>query len=348
VFEATVAPAAAPRTRGGAGGGAEARARIAELSRDLEAKEEYLQSSLEEQETTNEELKSSNEEMQSVNEELQSSNEELETSKEELQSVNEELATVNNELQTKVGELSQTNNDMINLMAGTGVGTIFVGHRLNILRFTPAATQVINLIPTDVGRPVGHIVSNLLNYNHLVEDVQGVLDSLAIKEVEVQSKSLAWYLLRIRPYRTQENVIEGAVITFVDITETRRLRQAERLAVVVRDASDAITLQDLEGRTLAWNPAAEQLYGWTEAEALALNVRDRLPKEERAEALERLRALGHAEALEAVRARRLTRDGRVLDVVVTATVVRNREGAAYALATTERVVGPAPGGDPPG
>ena len=267
-------------------------ARIAALKQELRAKEEYLQTTNEELETSNEELKSSNEEMQSVNEELQSTNEELETSKEELQSVNEELATVNAELQTKVADLSRANNDMNNLLAGTGIGTVFVDHQLRILRFTPAATQIINLILSDVGRPVGHIVSNLVGYDRLVADVQAVLDTLVPKEVEVQTKAGAWYLLRIRPYRTLDNVIEGAVITFIDITEMKKaqeaLRESEalrRLAVVVRDAHDAITVQDLEGRILAWNPGAERMYGWSEAEALAMNIRDLIPESQREEAL---------------------------------------------------------------
>ena len=123
-----------------------------------------------------------------MNEELQSTNEELETSKEELQSVNEELATVNAELQNKVADLSRANNDMNNLLAGTGIGTVFVDHQLRIQRFTPAVTQVINLIPTDVGRPLGHIVSNLVGYDRLVEDVRTVLDTLVPKEVEVQTQ----------------------------------------------------------------------------------------------------------------------------------------------------------------
>ena len=203
--------------------------------------------------------------MQSINEELQSTNEELETSKEELQSVNEELTTVNTELQNKVADLSQAINDMNNLLSGTGIGTIFVDHQLRILRFTPPVTQVINLIPTDVGRPVGHIVSNLLGYDRLVEDIKEVLDTLTPKDIEVQTQKDAWYLLRIRPYRTLENVIKGAVITFTDITEMKRaqgiLKESEamrRLAVVVHDASDAITLQDMEGHILAWNPRAEK------------------------------------------------------------------------------------------
>jgi two-component system CheB/CheR fusion protein len=201
-------------------------ARIASLQQELRAKEEYLQTANEELETSNEELKSSNEEMQSVNEELQSTNEELETSKEELQSVNEELATVNAELQTKVGDLSQANNDMNNLLAGTGIATVFVDHQLRILRFTPTAAGIINLIPSDVGRPVGHIVSNLKGYDGLVADTQAVLDRLIPKEVEVQTTGNKWYAMRIMPYRTMDNVIEGAVITFVEITEAKKMQQA--------------------------------------------------------------------------------------------------------------------------
>jgi two-component system CheB/CheR fusion protein len=145
--------------------------RIAVLEQELRAKYEYLQTTLEEMETSNEELKSANEEMQSVNEEL-------ETSKEELQSVNQELATVNAELEAKVADLSRANNDMNNLLAGTGVGALFVNLQLRIAPFTPAATQVINLIQADIGRLLGHIVPNLAGYDRLVEDVQTVLDNL--------------------------------------------------------------------------------------------------------------------------------------------------------------------------
>ena len=200
--------------------------RIASLEQDLRSKEEYLQSTLEEMETSNEELKSTNEEMQSVNEELQSTNEELETSKEELQSVNEELATVNAELQNKVADLSRANNDMNNLLAGTGIATLFVDHQLCVVRFTPTATEMINLIQSDIGRPVAHIVSNLVGYDRLVADVQAVLRDLVPREVDVHTKAGVWFQMRIRPYRTLENVIEGAVITFMDIT---RNKQAGRL-----------------------------------------------------------------------------------------------------------------------
>ena len=267
-----------------AGRNTDAEARIAALTRELRAKEEYLQTSNEELASSNEELKSSNEEMQSVNEELQSANEELETSKEELQSMNEELATVNAELQNKMGDLSRANNDLNNLLAGTGMGTVFVDHQLRIQRFTPASTQVINLIQTDLGRPVGHLASNLVGYDSLVADIQAVLDTLTLKEVEVQTRDGAWFLLRIRPYRTLENVIEGAVITFTDITDLKKVQMAlqqsealRRLAVVVRDSHDAILVQALDGRILAWNPGAVKTYGWSEAEALAMNIRDAHP-----------------------------------------------------------------------
>jgi two-component system CheB/CheR fusion protein len=197
---------------------------IAGLERELNAKEEYLQTSIEELETANEELKSTNEELQSTNEELQSTNEEMETSKEELQSVNEELVTVNSELQQKIDSLAHANNDMNNLLAGTGIGTIFVDSQLNIQRFTPAVTQIINLIPTDLGRPLHHIVTNLVNYTSLEGDTRAVLDNLIPREAEVQTKTGQWYLMRILPYRTLENAIEGAVLTFVEITVLKQLK----------------------------------------------------------------------------------------------------------------------------
>jgi two-component system CheB/CheR fusion protein len=125
------------------------------------------------------------------------------------------------ELENKVADLSRLNNDMNNLLAGTGIGMIFVDYQLRILRFTPTVTRIINLISGDVGRPVRHIVSNLMGYDALVRDAQSVLDSLAPVETEVQTHDGKWYMMRILPYRTIENVIEGAVITFSDITKLK-------------------------------------------------------------------------------------------------------------------------------
>jgi two-component system CheB/CheR fusion protein len=253
--------------------------RIAALELELLSKEEYLQATLEEMETANEELKSTNEELQSTNEEMQSTNEELETSKEELQSVNEELATVNAELQTKVTDLSRANNDMNNLLAGTGVGTLFVDHQLRISRFTPSATQVINLIQADIGRPVAHIVSNLVGHYTLVEDVQSVLDSLMPLESEVQTKGGAWYMMRIRPYRTLENSIEGAVITFVDITERKKAEDALRESkgkhsVLFEVMEQGVVYHDRQGYVTDANPSAEKILGLSVA---AMRDRAALP-----------------------------------------------------------------------
>lgn len=328
--------------RGSAEPGADAR--LAEIEAELRTRDEYLQSMQEELETANEELRSSNEEMQSVNEELQSANEELETSKEELQSLNEELATVNSELQTKVIDLSQANNDMNNLLAGTGIATVFVDLQLRIVRFTPSVAQIINLIASDVGRPVAHIVANLVGYNGLVADVQAVLDTLSSRDAQVQTTEGRWYLMRIRPYRTLENVIAGAVITFVDITELKRMEeslqeanaQLRRLAVITKDASDAITVQDLDGRITAWNPAAVRMYGWLESEALGMNTRERIPQDLREEALTLIARLSRAEVIEPQPTQRLTRDGTVIDVWMTATALIDERKQVYAVATTER------------
>jgi two-component system CheB/CheR fusion protein len=238
---------------------------------------------------------------------------------------------------------------MNNLLAGTGIGTVFVDHQLRILRFTPSASVIINLIPTDVGRPVGHIVSNLINYNSLVADVQTVLGTLIPKAVTVQTKESAWYTMRILPYRTLDNVIEGVVISFIDVTESvqtkealRKANELLRLAVVVRDAHDAITVQDLTGRTLAWNPGAVRMYGWSESEALLMNVRERIPPELREKALVTLRQLSREEILEPYRTQRLDKQGAVVPVSIISTALIDDSGEMYAIATTERAIGGGP------
>jgi two-component system CheB/CheR fusion protein len=283
--------------------------------------------------------------MQSVNEELQSTNEEMETSKEELQSVNEELATVNAELQTKVLDLSRANNDMNNLLSGTGIGTVFVDHQLRILRFTPAASTIINLIAADIGRPIGHILPNLKAYDRLVADTRAVLDTLVPTAVEVQTTEGRWYTLRIQPYRTTDNMIEGAVISFIDIAEIVQAREALlkannllRLAVVLRDAHDAITVQDLTGRIIAWNPGAVRLYGWSETEALKMNVGERIPEALREGSLSTLTQLSQAKVLQPYKTQRLTQDGSVLQVSIISTALLDEAGKMYGIATTERLL----------
>jgi two-component system, chemotaxis family, CheB/CheR fusion protein len=222
---------------------------IKSLERELRAAKENLRTTVEELETSNEELKSTNEEMQSTNEEMQSSNEELETSKEELQSLNEELITVNTELQNKNDELSHINNDMKNLLDGIDIPTIFLDNNLKIKRFTFNITDVINVINSDIGRPINHIATNL-KYDRLIDDAKEVIRTLVFKEIEVQANDDQWYQMRILPYRTLSNIIDGVVITFTDITKLKiaydkitRLNQDIQLA---RDFSNNIveTLRD--------------------------------------------------------------------------------------------------------
>jgi two-component system CheB/CheR fusion protein len=233
-------------------------------------------------------------------------------------------------------------------LAGTGIATIFVDHSLRILRFTPTTSLLINLIASDVGRPVGHIVSNLVGYDRLVADAQAVLNTLIPKEVDVQTREGKCFTLRILPYRTLDNVIEGVVITFVEITEIVRTREALRkanemlrLAVVVHDASDAMTVQDLDGRIIAWNPGAVRLYGWTEEEALTMNVRDRIPKALQDSALAKVRQLSQSQTLKPYATQRLTKGAQVMEVTLTSTALVNDAGQMYAIATTERSKQPA-------
>ncbi len=190
------------------------------LEHELKSVKENLRSTIEELETSNEELKSTNEEMQSTNEEMQSSNEELETSKEELQSLNEELITVNTELQNKNDELSIINDDMKNLLDSIEIPTIFLDNSLVIKRFTQHASKVINLISSDIGRPINHIVTNL-KYERFIEDAKEVLGTLIRKEIELQTNDGIWYQMRILPYRTKNNLIDGVVITFSEINNIK-------------------------------------------------------------------------------------------------------------------------------
>ncbi|MFX0558621.1 CheR family methyltransferase [Maribacter sp. CXY002] len=192
------------------------------LEQELAATKEYLRSTIEQLEISNEELKSSNEELHSSNEELQSTNEEMETSKEELKSVNEEIITVNTELQGKIDELAQAYDDMNNLLASTEIGTIFLDSKLKIKRFTPSMTKIINLIETDIGRSIEDLSSNLI-YSGIASDAKTVLEKLIPYKKSVKSNDGIWYQMQIMPYRTSENVIEGVVITFVDITQEKQM-----------------------------------------------------------------------------------------------------------------------------
>lgn len=202
-----------------------------QLEIELRETREQLQSITEEHDNALEELRSTNEELHSLNEELQSANEELETSREEIQSINEELQTVNAQFASKVDQLDRQNSDLQNLFEGTQVATIFLSPYLVIRGFTPAVAEVYNLIPSDVGRPLTDIVSRL-SYSELRDDVKRVLDTLEPLERRVERDDhAAYYLMRILPYRTAESTVDGAIVTFVDVTSIVKAEQHQRLLV---------------------------------------------------------------------------------------------------------------------
>jgi len=222
-----VARASAPTARGKARRVPAEVPRHSEMAKDLLLAQQELQSTREEMQTSQEELKSTNEELQSTNEELQSTNEELTTSKEEMQSMNEELQTVNHELQARVEELSRSSSDMANLLNSTDIATLFLDSELHVGRFTPLVTKIIHLIPSDVGRPFDDI-KTALDYPDLADEARDVLRTLAFREKLVASSDSRWFSVRIMPYRTLDNLIDGVVITFTDATISKALEAALR------------------------------------------------------------------------------------------------------------------------
>ena len=209
--------------------------RLARVEEELAATRESLQSNIEEQEATVEELRSANEEIMSSNEELQSTNEELETAKEELQSTNEELITLNDELQSRNSELEHLNNDLHNVLGSVNIPIIILGADLRIRRFTSVAEKVFNLIPGDIGRPITDI--NLsLEIDDLSKIVLEVIDTFTSRELEVQDRSGHWWSMRVRPYKTTDNKIEGSVVALVDIDLIKRGAQETIRARTVAEA----------------------------------------------------------------------------------------------------------------
>ncbi|MBN1590478.1 MAG: PAS domain-containing protein [Pirellulales bacterium] len=337
MFEETAAPAKPKVPKAGQAAAQRHAKSVEQLQQDLQYTKESLQTMIEELETSNEELKSTNEELQSANEELQSTNEELETSKEELQSLNEEAVTVNAELQSRNEELARTTDDIRNLLDATEVATVFLDVDLRVRRFTPRATDLVPLTASDVGRPIDHLASKLIGVD-FAEHGRQVLEDLALREQEVTCRDGRHYIMRVRPYRTTTNVIDGVVMTFQDITTIKRAEEAERLAIVVRDSNDAITLMDRAGQIVAWNRGAECMYGYTEAEALEMNVTDIVPESRKDEELRLVEKVFRGELVRSCETQRLTKDGRTLDIWLTVTLLSGTEGNPALIATTERNV----------
>ncbi|MBZ5594350.1 MAG: PAS domain-containing protein [Acidobacteriia bacterium] len=253
-------------------------AEIRTLRLELAATKERLQGIIEEQEGSNEELRSANEEIQSSNEELQSTNEELETAKEELQSSNEELNTVNEELENRNAQVAQINDDLRNLLSSVHIPIVMVSSDLRIRRFTPQAEKVFSIIASDVGRPIGNIRPNIIIPN-LEQLLTEVIETLRTHEAEVQDVNGRWHLLRVRPYRTEENKIDGAVVALVDIDQMKQASEAVRLArdlnlSIIETARSSLLVLDAELRAKLANPAFYQMFELTPGEVLDQNIYD--------------------------------------------------------------------------
>jgi two-component system CheB/CheR fusion protein len=257
------------------------------LEAELRRVREELQSSIEELQTSNEELKASNEEVTSVNEELQSANEELETSKEELQSLNEEMATVNTQLHGKAEELEGTTNDLTSLLTSSDIAVLFLDTDFRIRRYTPAVSDLLEMIPGDLGRPLSDLRLKFTD-EQLMADARAVLDRLVPAEREVRSESGRSYVRRILPYRTQDRRIDGVVITFLDVTrlrDTERSLQAsqEEYRLIFESVMEyAIYTADLDGTIRTWSPGAERILGFTERDAVGQHSRLIFTPEDRA------------------------------------------------------------------
>jgi two-component system CheB/CheR fusion protein len=241
------------------------------LEQELAASREHLQSIIQDLEAANEELQSANEEILSSNEELQSTNEELDTAKEELQSSNEELNTLNEELHGRNDELSRVNSDLLNLLGCVEIAIVIVASDLRIRRFTPMAERVLNLIPGDIGRPIGHIKPNI-DCPQLESLITETVDKMVATECEVRDQQGVWYSLRIRPYRNVENRIDGAVLALFDIDHTKRaeeeIRRAHDLARALQDSMPEPTLLvDDSGRVHSANRAFREKFGLSQGQA---------------------------------------------------------------------------------
>jgi two-component system CheB/CheR fusion protein len=305
---------------------------VARLTQELGATRDYLQSVIEQQEAANEELQSANEEVQSANEELQSINEELETSKEEIQSSNEELTTVNEELQNRNEELNRVNNDLNNLFSGVQMAIVMVWPDLRIRRFTPMAEKLFNLIVADIGRPIGDIQLNL-NIDNLKSLLTEVIDTVTVKELEVQDKQARWYLLRIRPYRTLDNKIDGAVVALVDIDTLKQSQDIlQRHARILEETHDAVLVRELDGTIVYWNRGAELLYGYSRSEAQLRLRQDLLGgTEQQRKVVEMALTASGRWSGELVQR---TQDGR--EIVIESTKVLFREGERALVLETSR------------
>ena len=310
--------------------------RVIELEEDLAATGEHLKAIIDEQETTNQRLKVSNEELLSGNEELQSVNEEFETAKEELQSTNEELITSTEELGDANRVLNLANNDFSNLLANIDIPIVLLDEDLLVRRFTPPAEKALNMSEDKIGKSIADIRLPLVlpDFKKLL---LGVIKTGQVQKLEVRDNHGHWYYLFVRPYRTdksktEKSRTEGAVVALIDIQERKLAeRNLVRLATVVLDSNDSVIIVNLKDRITAWNKGAQKMYGYTEEEALGMHISRLMPEKIRMKARDLVR-----DSAKPIETRRRAKDGRILDVLLTVTVLRDEEGNPVEVAKTER------------
>lgn len=298
--------------------------------RQLEAE---LASLMQQLRTSSEQYEFQTEELQAMNEELRAANEELETSKEELQSLNEELRTVNQELKVKIEEATLHSTNLQNLVNSADVGTIFLDRGLHVKLFTPAARALFNLIPADYGRPLADITHRLRD-GDVLADVETVLASLQTIEREVRTSDERVYMLRVLPYRSGDERIDGVVLTFFDITErTRAERALAEQARLLDLSNDAIIVRDVDNRVVYWNRRASEFYGWSREEAIGQDLHTLLQTELEAPVEQLLVTLREHERMER-EVVQVTRDGRRLTLLCRWALDRDAAGQPRAILTT--------------
>ena len=309
-----------------------------QLENEITRLKQSLRASDERYRVQTEEHRASNEELHAINEELRSAVEELETSKEELQSLNEELNTVNQELNVKIDEVTFTSNNLNNLVNSTAIGTIFLDRAFCVQMFTPAAKEIFNLIPADIGRHLGDITSNLAT-SDVLSDARAVLKSLNSVERPVDTADGRKFLLNVLPYRTIDDQINGVVLTFYDVTDHRSLEESRRLlASIVESSMDSIITIDLEGEITSWNKTAERLYGYKIGEVLGKPITMLTLPEDIAAVLANSRKIKNGEEVEIFDTVRLNKDGREMVLEIVLSPVLNSRGEVAGVSIVARDV----------
>ncbi len=302
---------------------------VQQMENELRSTKEDLQNTIEELETSNEELKSANEELLSMNEELQSTNEELHTSKEEIQSVNEEL-------QKKIEELDLAHSDLQNLFQSTQIATIFLDRQLRLKNFTPTASELFPLTERHLGQPLLEIVP-ALNDGSFETELKDVLRTQTIRVKQFCLDNTLWYLMRLMPYRALDRAVVGAVLTFTEITDLKRIQeQRSQLAAIVESSDDAIIGKDLRGIITSWNLGAERIYGYSAAEVVGQPINKLVLPERQAELAAAYQTILRGEPLPPFETVRARKDGQQIEISLLASPIRDSEGRIIGVSAISR------------